>query len=247
MNDGQRSRRRRIVDRGMTLVEILVVCALIGLVTGGIIAGTQQLPSARLKRTATMLASAVKVAFTRATATSRHLRIVLDLDTSTMWIEESDRPMLVQSKDKTGTAGADPITVAEQQAVADGESILKGPPVPKPRFHPIVAYGFGEGETASGGAKGAKPLQRGITFREVQSAHDDEPRTKGRAYLYFWPGGLTERASIELRIGDSIEDKNTLTLVVSPLTGKVTVKSGPVPLAKPIDDKEASEREDTGF
>jgi general secretion pathway protein H len=244
----KRTRRRRLIDRGMTLVEILIVCALIGLVTGGIVAGTQQLPSARLKRTATMLASAVKVAFTRATATSRHLRIVMDLDTSSMWIEESDRPMLVQSKDKTGTAGADPITVAEQQAVADGESIVKGPPVPKPHFHPIEAYGFGEGEVAGdGAAKGAKPLQRGITFREVQSAHDDEPRTKGRAYLYFWPGGLTERASIALRIGDSVNDKNVLTLVVSPLTGKVTVKSGLVALAKPVDDKEASEREDTGF
>jgi hypothetical protein len=36
-------------------------------------------------------------------------------------------------------------------------------------------------------------------------------------------------------------------LLVSPLTGKVTVKSGPAPLKVPLDDKEASEREDNGF
>jgi general secretion pathway protein H len=242
-----RTLKRRALARGMTLVEILVVCALIGLVTGGVVAGTQQLPSARLKRTATMIASAIKVSYTRATATSRHLRIVFDFEQQAMWIEESDRPMLVQSKDKTGTGGADPITVAEQQAVADGESVVNQLKVPKAHFHPIAAFGFGDVDPGSGGAKGAKPLQRGITFREVQVAHDDEPRTKGRAYLYFWPGGLTERASIQLRIGDSMDDRSTLTLLVSPLTGKVNIKSGPVAVAKPLDDKEASEREDMGF
>ena len=76
--------------------------------------------------------------------------------------------------------------------------------------------------------------------------HDDEPRTKGRAYLYFWPGGLTERASIEIRIGASDEDGDTLTLVVSPLTGKVTVKNGPVALTIPTDDHQASDRQDNG-
>ena len=37
-----------------------------------------------------------------------------------------------------------------------------------------------------------------------------------------------------------------MTLVVQPLTGKVTIKDGAVDVAKPLDDKEASEREDPG-
>src|SRR4029077_20179696 len=95
--------------------------------------------------------------------------------------------------------------------------------------------------------KGPIPLPRGIKFREIQTAHDDAPRTSGRAYLYFWPGGMTERASIQLRLGDSTDDSDTLTLLVSPLTGKVTAKDGPVSLVIPVDDKSASEREDTNF
>ena len=106
--------------------------------------------------------------------------------------------MLVQSKDLAGTGGADPVTDVEKAALAVGEQVIKSPPIPKPRFHPIEAFGFGDVE----GGKGGRPLQRGITFREVQTAHDDQPRTEGRAYLYFWPGGLTERAEIQLRIGD---------------------------------------------
>jgi general secretion pathway protein H len=231
----------RASTRGLSLIEIIVVIGIMAVVIGVAVAGSMQLPSARLRRSATMIASAIKVAYTRATATSRDLRLVLDLDAKKIWLEESDAPMLVQSKDKTGTGGADPVTKAEQAAVEEGKKIMNGPPVPKPRFHPIEAYGFGDVDTGKGG----KPLQRGITFRSVQTGHDDSARTSGRAYVYFWPGGRTERASIQVRIGDSSDDDRTLTLLVSPLTGKVTVKGGPAELQLPVDDTTASDRQDT--
>jgi hypothetical protein len=190
-----------------------------------------------------MVASAVKVAFTRSTATSRDLRLVMDLDRQKVWLEEADVPMLVTSGDKSLTGGADPMTAVEQAAIEEGERIIKGPPIPKPRFHPIEVFGFGDVEGGSGG----KPLQRGIRFRSVQTAHDDAPRTTGRAYLYFWRSGRTELASIQIHIGDSVADDRTLTLLVSPLTGKVRVRGGAVELVVPTDDDHASERQDTGF
>ena len=235
--------RSRALRRGLTLIEIIVVLAIIAVVVVGTLVGSNQLPSARLKRSATMLVSAIKVAFTRATSTSRDLRIVLDFGHEQIWIEEADIPMLVQSKDLAGAGGADPVTDLERAAIAAGEDIIKGPPIPKPHFHAIEQFGFGDVE----GGKGGKPLQQGITFRSVQAAHDDTAHTRGRAYLYFWPGGLTERASIQLRIGDSEEESRTLTLIVSPLTGRVSIKGGPVDIVKPTDDKSASEREDTAF
>ena len=236
-------RKSRCARRGLTLIEIMVVMAIIAVVSGVAIAGSMQLPSARLRRSATMLASAIKVTYTRATATSRDLRLVMDLDQQKIWLEQSDVPMLVQSASKTATAGADAVTRAEQEALFEGDKILKGPPVPKPRFNPIDAYGFGDVQ----GGKGGKPLQSGIKFRAVQTTHDETPRTSGRAYLYFWPGGRTERASIQLRIGDSEESGRILSLLVSPLTGKVTVKGGPKELEVPTDDDHASDRKDTGF
>ncbi len=221
----------------------MVVLAIMAIVTGAAMAGSMQLPSAQLRRSATMVASAIRVAFTRATATSRDLRLVMDLEHQKIWLEESDIPMLVQSKDSAGTGGADPVTQAERQAMLEGEGIMKGPSVPKPKFHPIDTFGFGDVEVGKGG----KPLQPKITFRAVQTTHDDAPRTSGRAYLFFWRGGLTERASIQMRIGESVEDSRTLTLLVSPLTGKVTVKGGRVELEIPTDDAHSSDREDTGF
>ena len=234
---------RTSLRAGFTLVEILIVLTLVLLVSGVAIAGSGQLPSARLRRSATMVASAVKVAFTRSTATSRDLRLVMDLDRQKVWLEEADVPMLVTSGDKSLTGGADPMTAVEQAAIEEGERIIKGPPIPKPRFHPIEVFGFGDVEGGSGG----KPLQRGIRFRSVQTAHDDAPRTTGRAYLYFWRSGRTELASIQIHIGDSVADDRTLTLLVSPLTGKVRVRGGAVELVVPTDDDHASERQDTGF
>jgi general secretion pathway protein H len=234
---------RRAVQRGVTLIEILVVITIIAVVSGVAIGGSMQLPNARLRRSATMIASAIKVAYTRATATSKDLRLVMDLDEPRIWLEESDAPMLVQSKDRTGTGGADAVTEAERAAIAEGEKILKGPPVPKPQFHSIQTYGFADTEEG----KGAKALQRGISFRAVQIAHDETAHTSGRAYLYFWRGGLTERASIQIRIGTANDDARTLTLLVSPLTGKVSVKAGAAELQVPPDDEHASDRTDTGL
>lgn len=230
-------------SRGLTLVEIIVVISLIALVSGLAITGSMQLPSARLRRSATMIASAIKVAYTRATATSRSLRLVMDLDHQKVWLEESRSPMLVQSAGATATGGAEAITQAEKDALSAGERIVKGPPIPKPRFTPIETYGFGDVESGKGG----KSLQSGIEFRSVQTPHDDAPRTSGRAYLYFWPGGRTELASIQLRIGQSDEDSRTLTVQVSPLTGKVEIQGGAVDLEVPTDDDHTSDRLDTGF
>jgi general secretion pathway protein H len=217
---------------------------LVAFVAGAVIMGSGQLSGSRLRQSATGITGAIRVAYTRATATSKSLRLVMDLEQQTLWLEEASAPMLVQSGDTTGTGGADPVTAAEKAAVAEGERILS-PKVaaPRSRFRAIEVSGVLDSEAA----KGPKHLARGITFGEVQASHDEKPRTSGRAYLYFWPGGLTERAAIQLRIGTSIRDNDTLTLLVSPLTGKVTVKSGAVALTRPEDDRAASEREDRGL
>jgi general secretion pathway protein H len=235
----------------MTLVEVMVVVVIAGIIAVMLVGGSGQLSGARLKHAATALSGAVRVAFTRATSTSKNLRLVFDIDASTIWLEEGDAPMLV-THDKSAAAGADPATEAERAAIAEGESIVKGPKVAHSHFHPVSGISLTADQVAptKEGAppvgKGALALPRGITFREVQSLHDDLPRKEGRAYLYFWPGGQTERSSIQLRIGHSEDDGDTLSLLVSPLTGKVTVKNGPTALVIPTSDKEASERDDNG-
>jgi general secretion pathway protein H len=225
----------------MTLIEILIVMAIIAVVMGGVMLGSGQMSSARLRQSSALVTGAVKAGYTRSNAASKSTRLVFDFESNAMWLEQADRPMVVQSKDKTGTGGADPATAVEQAAQAEGDRIVKGPTAPKAHFAAIPQAELGAREPG-----GKRSLPRGITFRSVHVEHDSEPRTEGRAYLYFWPGGQTERAVIEVRVGTSVTDSETLSMVVSPLTGKVSIKSGPVELKLPLDDKEASEREELG-
>ncbi|HVJ90519.1 MAG TPA: prepilin-type cleavage/methylation domain-containing protein [Labilithrix sp.] len=228
----------------MTLIEVLIVLALVALILSAVVIGSGQMASSRLRHSSTMIAGAIRVGFSRATASSKTVRLVMDFNENAIWLEEGDQPHLVQSKDLSGTGGAAAATEAEKQALEESSRILKGPTAPRTTFKEIDPMGV----VSSDPGKVHKPLERGIKFRAVQTAHDDEPRKEGRAYLYFWSGGQTERAAIQLKVeGDSDEDDKTgVTLIVAPLTAKVTVKAGAVDMPKPQDDKEASEREDPG-
>jgi general secretion pathway protein H len=231
-------------QRGVTLVEILVVMAIVTLLVAGVLMGSGQLASAKLRRATTSIAAAVRVAFTRASVMSRAERIVFDFGEKTFWLEESDAPMLVQSKDVAGTGGAEAVTEAEKKKAAEeSDRIVKGPTTPKPAFHK-VDFGLVVADDESKDPA-VRPLPSGIQYRSIQTTHDEEPRTEGRAYLYFWPGGLTERASIVFRKGTSTDDTDALTVWISPLTGTATVKSGAVALPK-ADERDVSEREDQG-
>src|SRR5579862_4621990 len=125
MSGSPRQIARRSLERGLTLIELIVVMTLIAVITGAVLGGSMQLPSSRLRSSATLIASAIKVGYTRATATSRSQRLVMDLDNQAIWLEESTVPMLVQSKDKSGTGCADPVTTSEKEALHEGEQVLK--------------------------------------------------------------------------------------------------------------------------
>lgn len=238
----QRRLVKRSRARALTLIEILVVMALLALVLGGVLVGSGQLASARLRQSASMLTGAIRVGYTRASATSKNVRLVMDFDKNMIWLEEASGPMVVKQGDKASSGGAEAATAAERAAIKEDEEIIKGPHAPKPKFRPVQGSEIGQKR----GSKHVRELARSIRFKSVQTTHDAEPRKSGRAYLYFWPGGQTEQAAIQLRVGDSTEEVDIVTLLVSPLTGKTRIEGGPVELKVPTEDSEVSEREDTG-
>ena len=83
-----------------------------------------------------------------------------------------------------------------------------------------------------------------MKLKGFESSHDVEAQTSGRAYLYFWPGGWTERAAIRIGREDSEALDDGLTLFVSPLTGKVHTVPGQHELPA---NSDRGEREDRGW
>lgn len=208
--------------------------ALIALMSGAVLFGSGMLGSSRQRAAATLVLSGVRLGMARANSTGRPVRMVFDLDKDRLLLEEASGSKMLREKEKDNTGGgAEATTEAEQNARAEADRILEGPRAPRAEFKPVKQFGF-DGDEASEG----RSFQPGVQFRSVQTEHDEEPRTEGRAYLYFWPGGGTERASIQVGRGDDV-----LTVLVSPLTGRAKIEKGAVKLEAPKNDSDFGELE----
>lgn len=229
---------------GFTLVEVIITIALVALLGGTIISGTGMLGSNRLRSAAGLVVTAARLAVTRANATGNPVRVVFDMDAERIALEETTDRMLrvkdtgggLSASGKTSegaSAGADPATEAEKEAIEYSEGILKGPKAPRAKFRGIP---IGSGADAEKG----RDLGSGIVYRLVQTEHDHKPREKGRAYLYFWPGGGTERAVVQLeqKNGDQV-----LSVLVHPLTGRAQIKRGKFDYEEPRTEEEFGQRE----
>jgi general secretion pathway protein H len=222
--------------RGFTMVELLLAIFLMAILSGVIVSSSSMMSGNRLRSAAGLMVTAVRLAITRTNVTGHSVRLTFDLDEQRLMMEESaDRMLRSKDKDKEDlAAGADPATEAEKEASKYAEGIVKGPRAPRAKFR---ATPIGSDDT---NVEKGRELGRSIHYRLVQTEHDSKPRTKGRAYLYFWPGGGTERAVIQLQRGDGDE---VLSVLVSPLTGRAKIQRGKVDFTEPRQEEDFGMRE----
>lgn len=216
----------------------MVAILLATLLMTGVLMGSGATVNARVKSAATLLVSGIRVAYGRASSTSHPMRLVLDIDQSKVILEESTKPMLVRRNDETAAAGAEGSTPEETEAIQQAEKIMKGPRAPRAIFSPVKALGFDVDDPSSG-----RDLGSGVKIKRIEVSHSKEPQIEGRGYLYFWPGGMTERAAIQLGRAGSTDV--LLTVVVFPLMGRAKVVGGAQSIEPEREDK--GEREDRGF
>jgi general secretion pathway protein H len=222
--------------RGFTLVEVLIVVALMAIMSMMVVSGSGMLSGTRMRSAATLIMSSVRMAMTRSNSIGRPVRLVFDIDAGRLMMEETRGRMLRVSDHEEGAkAGAQAATEAEQQAAEYARNIVQGPRAPEAAFTPVESFADGD-DPALG-----RELGKDIRFIQVQTEHDTEPRSEGRAYLYFWPGGGTERASIQItRPGDH----QGLTVLVSALTGRSKIERGRIELEEARHDVDFQEREE---
>ncbi len=220
--------------RGVTLVEIIIVLVIIAAIAGIAVISLGAVGSARLKQAATQVAGSTRVAYAHATAVSKVVRLNFDFTESKIYLEEAEGRHLL-SNDRNG--GAEAANDIEAQAAENAAaSTLRAP---KATFRAAETVGFPE--------EGVE-LPSTIQFWQVQAAHQPEPIREGNAYLYFFPGGQTQHAAIQLRMSNASEDDTHgfMTVLISPLTGKATIKRGRLDPPNPLTAAEASELGDPG-
>ncbi len=222
------------------MIELLVTIALIALVTTGAVVGSGAVVNSRMRAATTMISGAIRIAFTRASATSRPNRLVFDFESSKVTLEETSDNVLVRTDDAAGGDAA--ATPEERAAIAQAARIVKGPQAPRARFSPVKALGFDDPDTSGG-----RPLGKGVRFRKIETGHSPDGQTSGRAYLHFWPGGQTERASIQLAPEGTQKADQGISIIVSALTGRIRTLPGSKSMEPLRDDGTSSEREEQAY
>ncbi len=212
-----------------------MAAALIALLTLAVFFGSGMLSSNHLRAGAALVSTGIRLGITRANATGNPVRLVFDLDGHRMLLEETTGKMVREKDEGASTgAGAEAASDEEREAREYADGVVEGPRAPRATFQRVERFGADDDE-------GFRALGPKIRFRQVQTEHDGAPRTEGRAYLYIWPGGSTERAAVQLyRSGDD----DGVTVLVSALTGRAKVTRGRVELEEPRSEESFGVREE---
>lgn len=186
--------------RGFSIIELLVVLVLIALLIAIAVPSINGLLGLALGENSRKLQGLVKDVYTKAALSGQTYRIVFDIDSHSLWVEESTSRILLE---KGST---------EVEANVAGSNNAKQ----RPAFTKV------EGELGQ-----AWVLPGSLRIRGVWTEHLRDRQRDGKVYQYFFPGGQAESAQITL--GEEGEDFS-LTIVVEPLTGNTYISETEPPL-----------------
>ena len=228
----------RPVDAGVTLIELMVVVALIALVVGSAVAGLRSMAKSDLRSSASRMAGTIRYLFDRASTTGKIHRLVLDMDKGRYWAEVSDDRFIMaggreteesrkREADKLAKEAEDAKKRAEEKTGLDAMQERYKPEEFRPKRARFDAFK----EMA------VKPVDlKDARIADIYTPRLADPLDAGQGFIYFFPLGMTEAAIVHLT--DKKRDA-VYSLVVHPLTGRVQIKNFYVepPLQKQYDDE----------
>jgi general secretion pathway protein H len=258
-------RRFRPAERGLTLIEILMVLLILGLIMWSASTSMGAGAQAEVVRSTNQLASMVRFAYDRARFTGAYYRIHIDFDERSFHLQRAEEAMYLPATGRDGEIFVRDAKDLERMAKRDQEvaesyyatiaSAVYGASAYEggtgdamdpyavqqrdvPRRRPPLFEAFEDDQTLGDLGKPIK-FPDGVEVLSVQTDADPEPITEGEADLYFFPRGQTQLAAIQLKgrpkLGERLlgEEDMEYTILVQPLTGKVTVEAGIVALELP--------------
>ncbi len=253
--------RGRRAQAGITLIEILIVMAVMGLMVGMMVVGFGAGRQAEVGRATNQIANTIRYGYDKARVGGDYYRLVINLDDSTFALQVGDDAMYLPATDRDGkiieiderklAERADRDLRAEQSfnrsvqsaayrddpAAGGGsggegsDDVYKAQPRKVPRQKKPLFAAFEDENSLSDLAK-PFGLPEGVKITYVRTADDLVPITKGEASIVFFPRGRTQKAHIQL---EGPDETTRYTIKVEPLTGRVTVVDGHEDLTLPDD------------
>ena len=207
--------RRRRVEGGFTLLELIIVIGVLVLMIGIGVSSISNTGGFQLRTQTNKLSAAIRHTFNRSVTHGLYMRMVIDIDSDAYWVEASDRPIFL-SRDKVEQGDTE--ERAKKQAEEDKENERAaekaGGIKPKSRRAAYVEDGVIPKVT----------MEKGIGVGGVLAAGYAAEFRGGLAHIHFFPSGFVQPSIIYTTDGDEA----FYTLEVQPLTGKVTRQAGKI-------------------
>jgi len=204
----------RYYESGITLIEFVVVIAIMAFVMGVSIMSLNNVTASDMRSASTQVSSALRYLYNYAALTSRYCRFGIHLQENSYSVECSDTPFYLK-KTKLSVVGQEVKKEDEEEREKEGEGlglfVDQNQAIFKERKAEFV-------ELRSRFMKSSK-LAGGIYFDSLVVSHITDRVFKGNEYIYFFPGGQTENAYIYL----SDQKQNIYTVRVFSLSGRVEV------------------------
>ena len=197
---------------GFTLIEVILVVAIIAVVITGATFGLGAISRTRLRSAAFRVMSAAHFAYNRSLTQGTTTRLRFDFEKITMAIEETEAPVTLASNEQLESdegQAVDPWDLARsrlEEPLSPVEPTSPFQPISNPNGKVLDRYT-------------AKPVGDGVSVHALITPHESDRRTDGEGSLYFFPGGLTEHAVIQL--SDSSE--SVYSVEIHPLTGNARI------------------------
>jgi general secretion pathway protein H len=218
---------------GFTLLELVIVIAIIGLLLGAAVIAVGSLTGTKAKEASAELAGTIRLLYDSAALTGRTCRLVFEMpqpkddDGKVKYHAECAKGALTASRDRDAELKeVERIRKENERNPRRAESdrrykLMSSDDAPtlqelqareKDRVEQSAKYDTFATEEVK------EKVLPGAVRISVWTKHQRDPIKSGTAYLYFFPQGFTEKSQVVVKQGP-----NAWTLVTSPLTGKVFI------------------------
>lgn len=174
----ERARRVRAADGGFTLIEMMVVIAIIALMLAAGTFTLRNLMRSNLRSAASRTSAAIRFAFDRSMVTSKYLRLAIDFDKGEVWLEESNDRVTLRSGRAQHVTTADKKKGEQQEAEPEPEEQPAAGGLGLGLLGGMAGGGGGGGD---GSEEGGDPFGFDVQALMQQHARDLKPAKRRRA------------------------------------------------------------------
>lgn len=232
---------------GFTVMEIMIVIAVVAMVTAGVILGFSSLSRSKLRSTAYLLAAAAQRSYSYSTTRNESVRLVLELEENIVLLESTEKRVLID-KEKMKEEQEEAREAAEEEEHEEeeegkeslqalGQEQSSGPSsgfnLGVQDLSERIKSGFHKGEVPRYKPPSFEPiadknlsertLEDGVKFYAVYSQLFDEEVREGKAYVYFFPDGTADHTAVQIQ-GKSGE---IYTVEILPYSARVKIYDYP--------------------